>query len=53
VRPESYKRNYRKPEIKDFKDNEFRNKGQTKDFKMGRCLNGLYNKNSGLRIVCI
>jgi hypothetical protein len=53
VRQKSHKGSYRRPEIKDFKDNEPRSKGQTKDFKMGRCLSELYNRNSGSKIVHI
>jgi hypothetical protein len=50
---ESHKGNHGRSEIKDFEDNKFRSRGQTKDFRMGRYLNGLYNRNSGLRIVYI
>jgi hypothetical protein len=50
---ESYKRNYKRFKIKDFVNKELKSKGQTKDFKMGRCLSRLYSKNSGLKIVYI
>jgi hypothetical protein len=53
VQQESHKGSYRRPKIKDFEDSEPRSKGQTKDFKMGRCLSELHNRNSGLRMVHI
>ena len=52
MRLESYKgSNYRRPKIKDFKDKEPRNKGQTKDFKRRRRLSGLYSNSNSLKIV--
>jgi hypothetical protein len=39
------------PEIKDFKNNKPRSRGQTKDLKMGRRLSELHNRNNSLRIV--
>ena len=51
---ESYKgNNYKRPGIKDFKDKEFKNKGQTKDFKRRRYLSGLYSNSNGLKMVYI
>ena len=49
-----YKRsNYKRPKIKDFKDKNPKNKGQTKDFKKKRYLSRLYNTNSNLKAVYI
>jgi hypothetical protein len=53
MQQESYKGSYRRPEIKNFKDNKLKSRGQTKDLRMGRHLNRLYNRNSGSRIVYI
>ena len=54
MRPESYKRNnYKRPEIKDFKDIELKSKGQTKDFKRRRYLNRLYSNSNSLKMAYI
>ena len=49
----SYKKsNYRRPEIKDFKDiriNSLKSKGQTKDLNRKRYLNKLYSKINRLK----
>ena len=50
----SYKKsNYRRPGIKDFKDKESKNKGQTKDLKRRRYLNRLYSNSNSLKIAYI
>ena len=41
------------PKIKNFKDKELGSKGQTKYFKKGRYLSGLYNNSSSLKTVYI
>jgi hypothetical protein len=53
VQLESHKGSYRRSKIKDFKDNKPKSKGQTKDFKIGKYLSGLHNKNSGSKMVYI
>ena len=45
--------NYGRPKIKDFKDKEFRNKGQTKDLKRRRYLSRLHSNSNSLKIVYI
>ena len=51
---ESHKRsNYGRPKIKDFKDKEPGSKGQTKDLKRKKYLNGLYSNNNSLKIVYV
>ena len=54
ARLESYKENnYGRPEIKNFKDKELGNKGQTKDLKRKRRLSELYGNSNGLKIAYI
>ena len=54
MRPKSHKgSNYKRPEIRDFKDKELRSKGQTKNLKKRRCLSGLYSNSNSLKIVYV
>ena len=47
MRLESYERsNYKRPEIRDFRDKELGSKGQTKDIKKKRYLSRLYSNSN-------
>ena len=54
MRLKSHKKsNYGRPEIRDFKDKELKNKGQTKVFKRKRRLSRLYSNSNNSKIVYI
>ena len=54
MRLESHKgNNYKRLEIKDFKNKEPRNKGQTKNFKKRKYLSGLYSNSNSLKMVYV